>query len=505
MHPFLAISIVTALVSYFALQFLLKSTQSSREPCLTNTAIPFFDSAIGILRHKVNYLTHLKNKHQLPVCTLRMPFQRLYVVHEPRLIQTVQNKNNAKVLIPNLLDFGMLFSGLNRESRSILGSAFEAHGNSFTKSVHEHLLSGPSLCNVTRAAIDRLSASLSVRSAESCEGLLEFVRHELTLALTGAIYGPSNPFDNVAVENSWKDFVPGISHLLYSPIPSMTARKALNARSRVVDAFRDYFKNDGHLQAFPMISEMYKRNMSHGLHSREAAKMEMATSLAMLSSGAITAFWLLFQVLSNNDALTAMRAEIDAMAKREAPQGDADTAVLDLSTLKSRCPTLMAMLNETLRYHSTVINIKQVRHDTILADQYLLKKQGIVMIPGQSVHHDKQIWGDNADQFDHRRFMDNANKKHLASTSAFRPFGAGATMCPGRYFSTNVILGLVAMILVQFDVSAEEAEWTSPTKHNADMWNAMPKPDWDVKVRLVPRQTEHVPVVWKFTWADNAS
>jgi hypothetical protein len=43
-----------------------------------------------------------------------------------------------------------------------------------------------------------------------------------------------------------------------------------------------------------MIPEMHELNKSHGLSTDEAAKMEMATSLAMLSSGAVTAFWLLF-------------------------------------------------------------------------------------------------------------------------------------------------------------------------------------------------------------------
>jgi hypothetical protein len=51
----------------------------------------------------------------------------------------------------------------------------------------------------------------------------------------------------------------------------------------VVDAFRRYFETGGHLQAFPMIPEMYETNKSRGLASEEAAKMEMATSLAMLS------------------------------------------------------------------------------------------------------------------------------------------------------------------------------------------------------------------------------
>ncbi|CAO2647593.1 Nn.00g085150.m01.CDS01 [Neocucurbitaria sp. VM-36] len=455
---------------------------------------------------KLVTLTLFRRKYPMPIYTLRMPFQRLYVVHAPQLIQTIQSKANAATFIPNLLDFGMLFSGLNKESQRTLRNAFGVKGNGFTMSVHKYLLSGSSLKAATMAAVDRLSASLPNNFGQGRkEGLLELVRHELTLALTGAIYGPENPYDDPDIEASWRDFVPGISHLLYSPCPSLTARKALRARGRVISAFRKYFETGGHLQAFPMVSEMYEINKSHGLTSDEAAKMEMATSLAMLSSGAVTTFWLMLHILSNPNALKTIREELRAVAKDELANDTATprTKVLDLNGIKDKCSTLTAMLNETLRYHSTVINIKQVQHDTSLANQYLLKKNGIMMIPGQSIHHNMDIWGASADTFDHYRFLSLDSMKNLSSTSAFRPFGAGVTMCPGRHFSTSVILSLVAMVILQYDVLPQQGHWIPPTKRNADLWNAMPKPDWDINVKL-SRRVEEKEIEWKFVWGDGA-
>ncbi|KAF1850255.1 cytochrome P450 [Cucurbitaria berberidis CBS 394.84] len=507
MHPSLVVGFAVAIIAYLALQFLLHGTQSKREPCILETTVPFFDSAIGILRHRANYLSNLRSKYRMSIYTLRMPFQRLYVVHAPNLIQTIQSKANAATFIPNLLDFGMLFSGLNEQSQRTLRDAFGVQGNGFTMSVHKYLLSGPSLKAATRAAVDRLSASVPNHFEDDRQGgLLELVRHELTLALTGAIYGPENPYDDPDVEASWRDFLPGISHLLYSPCPSVTARKALNARTRVIHAFRKYFQTGGHLQAFPMIAEMYETNKSHGLALDEAAKMEMATSLAMLSSGAVTTFWLLFHILSDPDVMMATREELHAVAKLESTSDNSvpRTKVLDLSGIKGKCPTLVAMLNETLRYHSTVINIKQVQHDTTLGDQYLLKKNGIVMIPGESVHHNVDIWGPSADTFDHHRFLSPDSKKKLSTTSAFRPFGAGATMCPGRHFSTSVILSLVAMVVLQYEVLPLQGQWIAPTKRNADLWNAMPKPDWDIDVRLSKMRVEENPVEWRFAWGEDA-
>lgn len=244
-----------------------------------------------------------------------------------------------------------------------------------------------------------------------------------------------------------------------------------------------------------MIPEIHEINKDHGLSTEEAAKMEMATSLAMLSSGAVTTFWLLFHILSNKDLTASIRKELDLVTQET---GTEFVRTVNLSRVKDSCPILVAVFNETLRYHSTVINIKQVQHDTTLDGQYLLKKNGVVMVPGQSVHHNKDIWGPSADTFDHLRFLSSGSKKNLSRTSAFRPFGAGVTMCPGRHFSTNVILSLVVMILLRFDVEPMDGVWKKPTKHNADMWNAMPKPDHDIDVKFESRGEEQIE--WKFIW-----
>jgi cytochrome P450 len=252
-----------------------------------------------------------------------------------------------------------------------------------------------------------------------------------------------------------------------------------------------------------MIPEMYKNNIRLGLSPGEAAKMEMATSLAMLSSGANTTFWLLYHIFSNQEALEAIRNELSMLATTNTEDSVLGGRTVDLSRIKSECPTTVAMLNETLRFHGSVINIKQVQHDTTSVGDYLLKKDAIVMIPGQSVHRDKGIWGAEADVFDHRRFFLPEAKKKLSSTSAFRPFGAGVTMCPGRHFSTNVMLGFVAMVVLQYEIVPEVGQWIAPSKRNADFWNAMPKPDMDINVRFIKKVHEK-DVGWKFIWGCGA-
>jgi hypothetical protein len=44
-----------------------------------------------------------------------------------------------------------------------------------------------------------------------------------------------------------------------------------------------------------------------------------------------------------------------------------------------------------------------------------------------------------------------------------------------------------------------EGHWRAPTKRDADIWNAMPKPDWDVDVNIFKRVDDEK-VDWKFVW-----
>ena len=186
-----------------------------------------------------------------------------------------------------------------------------------------------------------------------------------------------------------------------------------------------------------MVPEMYKKNIEIGLSTADAVRMELATSLAMLSSGAITTFWLLFHIVSDPDVLAAVRKELLGLVINETATSTSLVKVVDISGIRTECPTLMAMFHETLRFHSTAINIKEVAHDTTLNTEYLLKKGSTVMISGTSVHLDNETWGPSAETFDHRRFFTPEGQRNLGVSTAFRPFGAGATKCPGRNFSIN--------------------------------------------------------------------
>ncbi|KAF2192965.1 cytochrome P450 [Zopfia rhizophila CBS 207.26] len=367
--------------------------------------------------------------------------------------------------------------------------------------IQKFLAPGPFLAGLTRSTIQKLSTSIGLLGFQKKpHNLFACIRHHTTLAATGAVYGPQNPFLDPVIETSWWDFMPGIVKLLFGFFPSIMAWRNLRARARVAAAFKEYFANNGHVEASSLVKTMFEVNTTYGFELAEIAKMEIATCLALLSTSAIATFWTIFHLYANPIALADGRHDILAAIVGEKRNADGKLVrTVDLSLIKEKCPVLYSTFQETLRYHSSVISAKLVLEDMVLADQHYLKKGSTLMIPGPVVHSDTSIWGANANQFDHKRFMRNRVDTSAPNASAFRAFGGGATMCPGRYLSSNVIPALAAMIILQFDIAPISGRWVMPTTTKADIWNALPKPDYDIKVAVTPRK-EAENVEWKFHW-----
>ncbi|KAF2117174.1 cytochrome P450 [Lophiotrema nucula] len=321
----------------------------------------------------------------------------------------------------------------------------------------------------------------------------------MTLSLTDAVYGPHNPFSrDPSAEESWYTFLPGISKLLLGIIPSVTRRKSLQARARVVEAFERYYSNGGHLGASTMVQDQYLHQSTWNLPSQELAKMDIATCVAILSSGGISSYWMLYHTYSNPEILGKCIEELSQLLEDKESADGQRYRFLDLSQIATRCRIFFAMLQETFRFHSTIISAKSVTCDTFLDNQYLLRKGGMVLIPGPVIHKNTEVWGPDAHEFNHKRFL---NKRKIG-TSVFRPFGSSETMCPGRHFWTNCILSFAAMMILQYDIIPEDGQWRMPSKRDADIWNTMPKP-LENQVTVKRRVQDEKELPFKFVWGES--
>ena len=147
-------------------------------------------------------------------------------------------------------------------------------------------------------------------------------------------------------------------------------------------------------------------------------------------------------------------------------------------------------------------SVRQVMQDTMLNGRWLLKKDAMVHMSNYMIHRDVSLWGPDADVFNPRRFMkdgsSNATSTKRTNPVAFRAFGGGTTLCPGRHFATNEVLAFATMFIAQYDLRPVDGEWYFPTSENTNVATVILEPDQDIVVEVSDRRG-YEGTKWKFT------
>lgn len=149
------------------------------------------------------------------------------------------------------------------------------------------------------------------------------------------------------------------------------------------------------------LSSYDKHNAAFGLDTKETAHVEIGQVTGAIVNTAPTAFWLVWQVLANPVVSKDCRDEINKLVTTSAD----GTHTIDLADVMTACPILVSTWQEVLRFHSTSIAARVIKEDTLVDNQYLLKKGGLLMMPNAVIHSDPTLWRPTVGQFNHRRFL----------------------------------------------------------------------------------------------------
>jgi cytochrome P450 len=264
----------------------------------------------------------------------------------------------------------------------------------------------------------------------------------------------------------------------------------VQARREIVDAFNHYFVSRSHEQGSGFVQAHYQHKVDQGVTGKDIARFEIGGIVAILSNTIPAAFWVLYHAISDAAVLEECKREIIACCRI-----DGGTCTLDIAEVKSSCSILLSILKESLRFHGIGTSVRVVTQDHVLDGKYLLKKGGIVMIPGPVQHTSKLAYGDSVDEFQHKRFVRSPERKR-PSPVAFRGFGGGSTLCPGRHFVTTEVLAFVALMIVRFDIEPSSGSWKCPKTDKAGMQGTIAPPNDDVEVRISPTTGELAGKKW---------
>jgi cytochrome P450 len=108
------------------------------------------------------------------------------------------------------------------------------------------------------------------------------------------------------------------------------------------------------------------------------------------------------------------------------------------------------------------------------------------MMPQRQLHFDTRVFGVDIEKFRADRFVENAK---LSRNASFRPFGGGATLCPGRHLAKQTSLAFVALLLHRYDVTLDPPgqSFPIPTEGTPSIGLVDVMEGSNLRVKLTPR------------------
>jgi cytochrome P450 len=440
-------------------------------------------------------------------------------VTDPGLASSVQRASKALSFDPVIPEVTQRVLGLDDTTAEIVRKNISRHVSGergFYPDTHDLVYTtlgpGEALEELVSSAAEQFSievqnyTKLLTEADGKNKNLLHWVEHFVTIATARFLYGPNNIIDsNPDLEQSFWDFDRGLFGLLINIFPSLTARKAWKGREALAGAFTTYLEGNHHLQGSnKIIQRRCEIAQEHGWSTKMIARSELSFLFAGISNTSITSFWMILHIVSRPKLLEEVLEEL----RQTLQQSESDTKVrkISISKIKKDCPLLVSIYRETLRFCSENFSTRVVTTDTILSDTYFLRKDAMVQISGGIIHADQTIWGANANEFNPRRFVatgssaeecknksEGVDKPGPIHPAAFRSFGGGTTLCPGRHFATSEILGFAALVLLTFDIQPAEGDGIEiPRKKDNVLPIHILEPDGPVKVRISLRDAADV-------------
>ncbi|KAH6816899.1 cytochrome P450 [Perilla frutescens var. frutescens] len=146
--------------------------------------------------------------------------------------------------------------------------------------------------------------------------------------------------------------------------------------------------------------------------------------------------WVLLLLACHQEWQTRARDEVLATCR-----GSSHPTAENISDLK----ILSMILNETLRLYPPAVALMRQASDNVKLGSLDIPADTEMYIAMTAVHHDTEIWGDDANEFNPSRFSE--RRKHPAS---FFPFGLGPRICVGQNLAVVEAKLVLAMILQHY-------------------------------------------------------
>ncbi|KAI1322176.1 cytochrome P450 [Xylariaceae sp. FL0255] len=449
--------------------------------------IPFVGHLIGLARNGVSYYRYLRESTSLPILTITILGQKIYIVNSPALVSQINRRQKIIDSSPPFISivFEKLFQ-FDKDDIAILSHA-PVKGRSLRgdTQVAEHRLlerGTKSLESLSKAIMDQITKRFESVGSKGPEeiNLYSWLQELIPLATADAVFGPNHPFaDNDSLLREFWEFEGGLKAL--TMFPRLMALRPARARTTLVHAFKSYAETkcktrEAHQSE--LVHELVAVTKHHRRTDAYIGRYLFALFTAFAINSVPVTFWMMAHILTDKGLRETIRSELCAARLPKE---------LSIPAIREQCPTLVSTLNEVLRYVSSSTGTMVIHEDIRINDQYLLKRGGLVQIAATAIHSDPDVWGKDADSFDPFRSLKSGGKG--VHPAALRTFGGGSTLCPGRHLAVDQILAFAAQFFLSFDIDEAIDTQNLPLRDTKNMLSVM-KPKSDLVLKLSRRNID---------------
>nr|XP_046263192.1 7-alpha-hydroxycholest-4-en-3-one 12-alpha-hydroxylase-like [Scatophagus argus] len=458
--------------------------QRPGEPPLDRGLLPWLGHVLEFRRDTLKFLERMKKKHG-NVFTIQLAGFYVTFLQDPLSFGTFVKESREK------LDFNKFAQQLVHR---VFGyKAITADHNILTISSNKHL-KGDGLEVMTQAMMSNLQnlmlyniGSAADQGTWTEDTLFAYSYNIVFRAGYLSLYG-NEPFNSEGSEEKAKEkdraesdalfyefrkYDQLFPNLAYGVLPP---RKRLEAE-RLMGFFWDALS----------VKKMKARdNISRWIWDVQQAKEEAGVKESMINrymfvllwasqgNTGPSAFWLLLFLMKHPEAMTAVKEEVDKVVRESGQKVQRGGPLINLTReMLMKTPVLDSAVEEILRLTAAPLLTRAVLQDMTLkmADgrEYLIRQgDRMAMFPYSAVQIDPEIHPD-PHSFKYDRFL---NPDGTKKTDFYKegkkvkyynmPWGAGVSMCPGRFFATNELKQFAFLMLLYFEFELKNPDEKIP-------------------------------------------
>ncbi|XP_039525249.1 5-beta-cholestane-3-alpha,7-alpha-diol 12-alpha-hydroxylase-like [Pimephales promelas] len=176
------------------------------------------------------------------------------------------------------------------------------------------------------------------------------------------------------------------------------------------------------------------------------------------------AFWLLLYLMKHPEAMNSVKNEVERVLRETGQEVKQGGQLIDLTRdMLLKTPILDSAVEETLRLTAAPVLTRAVMQDMTInmanGQEYKIREgDRVAIFPYTAVQVDPEVYPDPF-TFKYDRFLTTDGSKKTDFYKGGKklkyynmPWGAGTTMCPGRFFATNELKQFVFLMLSYFDL-----------------------------------------------------